>query len=49
MGIYAGCWKKSVVLENITAKDIMTADPKTISQNELAVDALDLMRKNGSN
>ena len=38
--------EKSVVLENITAKDIMTADPKTISQNELAVDALDIMRKN---
>ncbi|HEV8081509.1 MAG TPA: KpsF/GutQ family sugar-phosphate isomerase [Chitinophagaceae bacterium] len=38
--------EKSVVLENITAKDIMNAHPKTISQNELAVDALDIMRKN---
>ncbi len=38
--------EKNVSLENITAKDIMSADPKRISQNDLAVDALDLMRKN---
>ena len=38
--------EKNVSLLNITAKDIMSVDPKTISQNDLAVDALDLMRKN---
>ena len=38
--------EKNVSLQNIVAKDIMSADPKTISQNDLAVDALDLMRKN---
>ena len=38
--------EKNISLENITAKDIMTSGPKTISQNDLAVDALDLMRKN---
>ena len=38
--------EKNVLLEKIIAKDIMSANPKTISQNELAVDALDLMRKN---
>lgn len=38
--------EKNVSLEKIIAKDIMSANPKTISQNELAVDALDLMRKN---
>ena len=38
--------EKNVSLQNITAKDIMSADPKKISQNDLAVDALDLMRKN---
>jgi arabinose-5-phosphate isomerase len=32
-------------LENITAKDLMTASPKSIEAGELAVDALDLMRK----
>ena len=37
--------EKNVSLEKIIAKDIMSANPKTISQNELAVDALDLMRK----
>ena len=30
---------------NISAKDIMTTDPKTIEPGELAVNALDLMRK----
>lgn len=38
--------EKNVSLQNIIAKDIMSADPKTISLNHLAVDALDLMRKN---
>ena len=38
--------EKNISLENITAKDIMTPVPKTISPNDLAVDALDLMRKN---
>lgn len=38
--------EKNISLENITAKDIMTSSPKTISQTHLAVDALDLMRKN---
>jgi arabinose-5-phosphate isomerase len=38
--------EKNVSLQNIIAKDIMCVNPKTISQNDLAVDALDLMRKN---
>jgi len=38
--------EKSISLQNITAKAIMSANPKTISKNELAIDALDLMRKN---
>lgn len=38
--------EKNIPLENITAKDIMSSDPKTISSSELAVGALDLMRKN---
>lgn len=38
--------EKNILLENITAKDIMSSNPKTISQDLLAVDALDLMRKN---
>jgi len=33
-------------VEKFTAKDIMTKDPKTIGADELAVDALDMMRKN---
>lgn len=37
--------EKNISLHNITAKDIMSANPKKISQNELAVDALVLMRK----
>ncbi len=32
-------------LEKISAKDLMTANPKTIDADELAVDALDMMRK----
>jgi arabinose-5-phosphate isomerase len=38
--------EKSISLQDITAKSIMSANPKTISKNELAIDALDLMRKN---
>ena len=38
--------EKNMSLENITAKDIMSLNPKIISLNNLAVDALDLMRKN---
>ncbi len=38
--------EKSISLQDITAKAIMSANPKTISKNELAIDALDLMRKN---
>ena len=33
-------------IQNITAKDIMTYNPKTILPSELAVNALDIMRKN---
>ncbi len=33
-------------LNKVTAKDIMTTNPKTIHEMELVVDALDLMRKN---
>lgn len=38
--------EKNILLHDIIAKDIMSANPKTISQNNLAVDALDVMRKN---
>lgn len=38
--------EKTVLLQKINAKNIMTANPKTISKYDLAVDALDLMRKN---
>ncbi|MGI8580693.1 MAG: KpsF/GutQ family sugar-phosphate isomerase [Chitinophagaceae bacterium] len=38
--------EKNFLLQDITAKDIMSVNPKTISQNDLAVNALDLMRKN---
>ena len=37
--------EKKVSLESITAAEIMTATPKAIGAEELAVDALDLMRK----
>lgn len=37
--------EKKKSLENITAAEIMTTTAKTISPDELAVDALDLMRK----
>lgn len=38
--------EKSDTIELITAKDIMTENPKTIEPNEMAVTALDLMRRN---
>ena len=37
--------EKGGSLDKITAKDVMTADPKTIEAEALAIDALDLMRK----
>lgn len=38
--------EKNVALDTVTAKDIMTASPKSINPDALAVDALDLLRKN---
>lgn len=38
--------ENNIKLEDITAKDIVTVNAKTISLDELAVDALDIMRKN---
>jgi arabinose-5-phosphate isomerase len=38
--------EKTSSIDKIAAKDIMTANPKTISADELAVVALDLLRKN---
>ncbi len=37
--------EKNISLNDVTAADIMTITPKAISPEELAVDALDLMRK----
>jgi arabinose-5-phosphate isomerase len=37
--------EKGSSLEKVTAMDVMTANPKTIEADALAVDALDLMRK----
>ena len=37
--------EKRISLESIKAADIMTATPKSISADNLAVDALDQMRK----
>lgn len=37
--------EKNDSLAGVTAKDIMTVSPKSISPDELAVDALDLMRR----
>jgi arabinose-5-phosphate isomerase len=37
--------EKQASLEKMQAKDLMTINPKTIGPDELAVDALDLMRK----
>ena len=33
-------------MDTLHAKDIMTASPKTIRPEQLAIDALDLLRKN---
>ncbi len=38
--------KKNVHIENIKASDIMTVHPKTIGPDELAVEALDILRQN---
>ena len=38
--------EKSDAIQNISAKDIMTQNPKTIEPSEMAVNALDVMRKN---
>jgi arabinose-5-phosphate isomerase len=37
--------EKNISLDGVTAKDIMTTTPKSIGADQLAVDALDLMRK----
>ena len=37
--------EKNVTIDNVNAGDIMTKKPKTIEPDELAVDALDLLRK----
>ncbi|HTE23847.1 KpsF/GutQ family sugar-phosphate isomerase [Flavitalea sp.] len=37
--------EKSISLDTATARDIMTANPRTIEAGKLAVDALDLLRK----
>ena len=38
--------EKNADIEKISAKDIMTRNPKSILEDELAVSALDMMRKN---
>jgi arabinose-5-phosphate isomerase len=38
--------EKNVAIDKINAENIMTADPKTIGPDELAVEALDVLRKN---
>jgi arabinose-5-phosphate isomerase len=38
--------EKNPAIDKVMAIDIMTKNPKTIEEDELAVDALDLMRKN---
>jgi len=37
--------EKNHAMENIQAKDVMTSNPKTIDPDELAINALDMMRK----
>ena len=37
--------ERNISLDGVTAADIMTITPKSINPDELAVDALDLMRK----
>ena len=38
--------EKNVAIDTIQAEDIMTTNPKTIGPDELAVEALDMLRKN---
>ena len=38
--------EKSIDLDKVLAKDIMTSGPKTVAASALAVEALDIMRKN---
>lgn len=38
--------EKNVLIDKVNAGDIMTKTPKTIAPDELAVDALDMLRKN---
>jgi arabinose-5-phosphate isomerase len=38
--------EKKQDFEDVKAKDIMTSNAKTIGPDELAVDALDILRKN---
>ncbi len=38
--------KKTVAIDKVKANDIMTADPKTIGADELAIVALDILRQN---
>ncbi|HSP11267.1 MAG TPA: KpsF/GutQ family sugar-phosphate isomerase [Salegentibacter sp.] len=38
--------KNSTEFKNLTARDIMSANPKTINQDTLAVDALDMLEQN---
>ncbi len=38
--------EKSVAIDKVTAGDIMTTNPRTIGPAELAVDALEMLRKN---
>ncbi|NSL89456.1 KpsF/GutQ family sugar-phosphate isomerase [Chitinophaga sp. Mgbs1] len=38
--------EKSVSTASVTAKDIMSVNPKTIQQDELAINALEMMRRN---
>ncbi len=37
---------KNIAIDQLTAKDICTVDPKSISPNALAVNALDMLREN---
>ena len=46
MVIYGECLKNSADIQTLLAKDIMTTNPKTIAPSEMAVNALDIMRKN---
>ena len=38
--------EKNTAIDNVNAASIMTADPKTIGPDELAVGALDMLRAN---